>query len=203
MPVTDSIAEDQQNPAQLQDDCTGVGVCDKPTNTDPPAMPIVVPVRDTRDELIEETDETSIGTLPLGQSRRDLEFVIRRNAEQFHKLYPQIEVVQMNRGKSRPDPLYGETIFKKWRESVYMPAHFQLSPPEKLLRKYGLEVENVNIVTFSNRLLNRAKLKLRTGDRMKYLGITYEVVTMKLLDYFLNTQVPINSIAVIKQIAQR
>jgi len=156
-------------------------------------------------ELTEETDQTGkIGsTNPIGQSRRDMELVIRKNVEQFERLYPRIQYIQLNRAKSRPDPLYRERIFKKFNDPILVSAYFQLSPPEKLLRKFGIEVEATAIAVFSNRILNRKRLKVLTGDRVMYLGVTFEVITMKLLDYFLNTQVPINTVAILKQVAKR
>lgn len=152
---------------------------------------------------IEETDQSQYNIIPLGGSRRDLEFVIKTNYEQFVKIYPTVKVTKINRTESRPDSLYKELIYKTFDEYSYdLNIYFVFEPPLKLLKKFGIEEEHDALAVMSNRQLNNFKISLTTGDLIQYLGVDYEILTVKLVDYFGNTQVPLNTLATVRQLAK-
>jgi|WetSurSiteA1Bulk_404760.scaffolds.fasta_scaffold00002_63 hypothetical protein len=154
--------------------------------------------------LIEETDQTGIATVPFGGGRRDLEFIIRTNYEQFIKLFPRVSLYKLDREVSRPDPLYREKVHKTYSDiPIPVNAFFVFHPPDKLLKNFGIEVEHDALVVLNDRQLNLLDAKIVKGDLIEYLGINYETLVVKLVDYFLNTQVPLNSLAVVRQLAAR
>ena len=131
-----------------------------------------------------------------------LEFIIRTNAEQFNLLYPKLRFFALDRSRGH-DPLYGEQPKARFRDPVFVPTYVQIRPEEKMLKRFGIETEQEAICVWSCRLLNDIGIDPVTGDRVEYYGISYEVLTVKLTDAMLNTQVPINKLATLKQVAVR
>lgn len=152
---------------------------------------------------LEETEQAQREhPTPLAGGRRDLEWIIKVNAEQFWLLYPQLRFFQLDRAQGH-DPLYGEQPKARFVDPVKVPTYIQIHPQEKLLKRFGIESEQEAFAVWSCRILNDLGLDPVTGDRVEYYGITYEVLTTKLTDAMLNTQVPINKLATLKQIAVR
>jgi len=152
---------------------------------------------------IEETPQ-SVPTqdVPLAGGRQDLEFVITTNAEQFTYLYPALRFLPLDRTRDS-DPLYREKVKPVFLDPVTIPTYVELQPQLKLLKRFGIEEEQEAIAVWSCRHLNQYKLDPKTGDRLQYFNILFELLTVKLTDYFLSTQVPLNKVATLKQVAQR
>lgn len=152
---------------------------------------------------IETTDQISPGLVPLGTADRDLETVIELNAEQFTLLYPRLKYYSMSRNSTAVDTLYNEAIAKNFTDYVELPIFLVMSPQLKLLKKYGIEEEQEAIAVLNVRLSNANDIDPMTGDLIEFLGIRFEILNVKLTDYFANTQVPLNKVATLRQINAR
>jgi hypothetical protein len=150
------------------------------------------------------TEQVSPTSLPLADGRRDLEAVLKINEEQFHKLYPILRYYPLYRQEFWLDPLYNESKTKEfhYEKPILVPILVVVNPPLTLLRRYGIEEEQEVIAITCNRVNRKAGIDPTTGDRLQYYSITYEVLTSKYTDYFLNTQVPLNKVAVLRQISE-
>jgi hypothetical protein len=151
---------------------------------------------------IEITPQTQDNALPLGQSTRDLEYILTTNAEQFKRLYPELEFYPMNRTETYLDTTYGESKVKSFpfEKPILVPVYVIIGPQEKLLRKYGIEVSQEAVAIFNNRIDLELKIDPITGDRLKYYNITFEILHVKHTDYYSNTQVPLNKIVTLRNL---
>lgn len=154
--------------------------------------------------LIEDTPQTGFVVSPIGSSQRDVEAILSMNAESFRFLYPTIRFKQFDGSDTVKDPLYGEVVGAViYREPIQIPALVIPDPPMKLLKKYGLEVEQEAIAIMNCRLNEKAKVFPVERDRMEYYGIWWEILTVKYQDYFTNTQIPLNQLLTLKQANER
>ena len=152
---------------------------------------------------LEETEQAQKEHLtPLAGSRRDLEFIIRTNAESHWLIYPALRFFALDRARGH-DPLYGEQPKPSYNTAVLVPTYVQIQPQEKLLKRFGIQEEQEAIAVWSCRVLTDLGLDPVTGDRLEYYGTHYEVLTTKLTDVFTNTQCTINKVATLKQVAVR
>lgn len=169
--------------------------------------------------FIDRTEQTHELELPLGAHNADLELQIQLHAERMALHYPEVHYHVLNLTLTKVDDLYGEPIggaaTRGVSEPVYngikttkgdthglpieIPAMFVSGEQRKLLKAYGMESEHDALVVLSCRHCKERNLKPKTGDLIAYLGINYEVATVKFGDYFLNTQVPLSYVLVVKQ----
>lgn len=156
------------------------------------------------EDFVNETAQTNFAILPIGTSQRDVEALIRMNAEQFGVLYPKIAYRKLDRQETKVDDLYNESIGNPvYSRAVMVPALILHGVQEKLLKRYGIEVEHQAGCLFSNRVNEAADITPQTGDLVEYLGINFEILTVKHTDYVTNTQIPLNLIATMKQVSPR
>ncbi len=157
---------------------------------------------------LETTDQTGSydpclgGRGVIGSGRRDLESLINLNAEQFCILYPPVDVHERVQDGAQDD-LYQEDVRPTFKDPIAIPTFFTINPQKKLLKSFGIEEEQEAIAVWSNRLLNTSGLDPVTGDRVEYLGILFDVITVKFDAYHLSTQVPLNKVATLRQVASR
>ena len=86
--------------------------------------------------LVEDTEQTQLGILPIGTSQRDTEVILRMNAEQFHVLYPKVRYYKLDRIQTKVDDLYNESIgFPKYDDPKLIPTLIMPGPQMKLLKK--------------------------------------------------------------------
>jgi hypothetical protein len=149
--------------------------------------------------LVEDTPQTNFAVTPIGSSQRDVEVMLRMNAESFRLLYPALLYKQLDRVETKVDPLYKEAIgdpVHKAPKSV--PVLVIPDPPMKLLKKYGLETEQEAIAIMNCRLNDAAGIYPVTGDLIQYYDKWFEILTVKFEGYANNTQVPLNIILTLK-----
>lgn len=164
---------------------------------------------------VESTPQVGYASLPIGASARDLEFILRVNEEQFRVVCPEVEYFKLNRVETKVDDLYRESIgfpvhdgIPKYDgtitgNGIKVPVKFQHGEQKKLLKNYGIEEEHVAIAIFCNRINMGLGIEPKTGDLVRYLDVDYEIQTVKHIDYFAHTQVPLNLIATLMQASLR
>lgn len=137
---------------------------------------------------------------PIGSSIRDVEVIVKMNAEKFHIMFPPISYRKLSRTETVVDELYKESVGTAVHNTaIKVPALFIFGAQTKALHGYGIEEEHNAACLFSNRVNATIGIDPSTGDLLAYLGIYYEILTVKHVDYITNTQVPLNLIATIKQ----
>lgn len=153
---------------------------------------------------IETTPQVNPDALPFGSAARDVEYILTVNAEQFHRIYPEIKFFPMSRNPTQTvvDPLYNEAIRKEFNKMhpILVPVFVAIQPQLKLLKKYGIEEEQDAIAVFNNRIDKELSIDPITGDRIEYQAILFEILTAKHVDYFTNTQVPLNKICTLRNL---
>jgi len=161
---------------------------------------------------IESTDQVMPEGLPLGAGKKDLEHILRVNAESFKKLYPKIRYKKLDRVQTATTvhALYKESKRKVFADdtattvkSVLVPAFIVWQPQEKMLQRYGLEAHQGAIAVFCNRVNDELGIDPVTGDLVEYLGEEFEIMTVKLEDFLLNSQVALNKYAALKNLAKK
>ncbi len=149
--------------------------------------------------LVEDTPQTNFAVTPIGSSQRDVEAMLRMNAESFKLLYPDLLYRQLDRVETKVDSLYKEAIGNPvHKDPKSVPILVIPDPPQKLLKKYGLEEEVEAIAIMNCRLNDKAGIYPVTGDLIQYHDIWFEILTVKFEGYANNTQVPLNIICTIK-----
>lgn len=155
-------------------------------------------------DFIQDTPQTNYVITPIGTSQRDVEVLLKMNAEQFRILYPPVNYRQLDRTNTVVDDLYAESVGASvHKDPVLVPILLIFGDQRKLLKRYGIEEEHEAACLFSNRINAELSIEPSTGDLVEYLGINYEILTVKFTDYITNTQVPLNLIATIKQSSLR
>ncbi len=155
-------------------------------------------------EFIEDTPQTNFVITPIGTSQRDVEVLLKMNAEQFRLLYPAVNYRKLDRTNTKVDDLYKESVgFPIHKTAILVPTLIIYGDQKKLLKRYGIEEEHEAACVFSNRVNAEVGVEPSTGDLIEYLGIDYEILTVKFTDYITNTQVPLNLIATMKQSSLR
>lgn len=155
-------------------------------------------------EFIQDTPQTNFVITPIGTSQRDVEVLLKMNAEQFKLLYPAVNYRQLDRENTTVDDLYKESVgFPVHKTPVLVPILIIFGDQRKLLKRYGIEEEHEAACVFSNRINAELSIEPSTGDLVEYLGINYEILTVKFTDYITNTQVPLNLLATMKQSSLR
>lgn len=169
--------------------------------------------------FIDGTPQTHNLEGPLGAHNSDLELQIRLHAERMAFHYPRVRYFKLDKTLTKIDDLYGEPIgsaaTKGIAEPVYLgvattrggthgrpseiPVFFISGEQKKLLMAYGMESNHEALAVMSCRHCQEAGITPETGDLFEYLGIKYEVKTVKFGDYFLNTQVPLSYVATVQQ----
>lgn len=154
--------------------------------------------------LVEDTEQTQWGIVPIGTSQRDTEVILRMNAEQFRLLYPRVRYFKMDRVNTKVDPLYNESIgFPKYNDPILIPALIMPGPQMNLLKRYGIEEEQEAICVTNARLNAQANVYPHMGDLIEWAEVRWEILTVVFGDYMTNTQVPLNLVLTLKQAAQR
>lgn len=154
--------------------------------------------------LVEDTEQTQLGILPIGTSQRDTEVILRMNAEQFHVLYPKVRYYKLDRVQTKVDNLYNESIgFPKYDDPKLIPTLIMPGPQMNLLKKYGIEEEQEALAVMNARLNAESKIFPHTGDLLEWAEVQWEILTAIFNDYMTNTQVPLNLILTLKQAARR
>lgn len=147
----------------------------------------------------EETEQTQYGFLPLGHAKQDIEVQLQLNAEAFRLTCPEVQYIRLDRERTVVDELYNEyTGGPKYATPVLVPVMFQHNPPKNLLKKIGIEEEQDSLATFCVRINDELGIKPTTGDRLKYLDVDFEIISVKYTDYLQSSQVPMNLIATLK-----
>lgn len=158
---------------------------------------------------VEDTEQVAPEALPFGSSKKDLEHILRVNAESFRILYPRVKYFNMDREKTQAlvHPLYKESKRKVFagdvtsqKHPVEVPVLIVWQPEEKMLQRYGLEAHQGAMAVFCNRINEELGIDPVTGDLLEFLGKRFELMTVKIEDFFLNTQVALNKIATLKQL---
>ena len=155
-------------------------------------------------EFIQDTPQTDFVITPIGTSQRDVEVLLKMNSEQFKLLYPPVNYRQLDRTNTVVDDLYAESVGEPVHKTpVLVPLLIIFGDQRKLLKRYGIEEEHEAACVFSNRINAELNIEPSTGDLIEYLGINYEILTVKFTDYITNTQVPLNLLATMKQSSLR
>jgi len=162
-----------------------------------PAVPTILDYRQGDAGLAQ------IGTLPS-----DAQLYLDLDREQFIHMYPPLPYRQLDRTNTVVDGLYGEAGTPVFISPVQMPVLVMLEPPKKLLRRWGVENVQDGIALLSEGwMANHAPSGFRVtpGDRIDYFdgGSTFslELVTVKFVDYFGNTQIPLHRVCTLKNLA--
>jgi hypothetical protein len=154
--------------------------------------------------LVEDTEQTHWSLVTLGTAQRDVEVILRMNAEQFRLLYPKVRYYKLDRVQTKVDDLYKESIgFPTYAVPIEIPALIMPGPQMNLLKKYGIEEEQEAICVMNARLNDQAGIYPHTGDLMEWAEVRWETLTAVFGDYMTNTQVPLNLILTLKQAARR
>lgn len=149
--------------------------------------------------LVEDTPQTNFAVTPIGSSQRDVEVMLRMNAESFRLLYPPLLYRAFDREETKMDPLYKETIGNPiHKDPKSVPILVIPEPERKLLKKYGLEEEVEAIAIMNCRLNDLAGIVPVTHDLIQYHERWFEILTVKFEGYVNNTQVPMNIICTMK-----
>ncbi len=97
--------------------------------------------------------------------------------ESFRLYYP---VVKLHSLISNPsDTLYGEEKNKVYRTYTF-PAFIKLNPSEKILTKFGYDVNQDIFLAVPTSVLNTIGVQLKIGDLVEFNGYTYKLTTVKL-----------------------
>jgi len=154
--------------------------------------------------LVEDTEQTQWGILPIGTSQRDTEVILRMNAEQFRILYPRVRYYKLDRVQTKVDQLYKESIgFPEYESPKLIPTLIMPGPQLNLLKRYGIEEEQEAIAVMNARLNAQSQIFPHTGDLLEWAEVRWEILTAVFHDYMTNTQVPLNLILTLKQAARR
>jgi hypothetical protein len=147
----------------------------------------------------ENTEQSQFGFLPLGHAKQDIEVQLKLNAEAFRLTCPEVRYIRLDRETTVVDSLYKEYVGgPKWAEPVLVPVVFQHNPAKNLLKKIGIEEEQDGIATFCVRICDELGIKPTTGDRIEYLDVPFEILSVKYIDYLQGSQVPLNLVATLK-----
>lgn len=124
---------------------------------------------------------------------KDLTFIKARNSELFLRGMPNLTVEKLDKNASQSDDaddLYGESRVRAWSAPVTIRAFAQIDPEEDLLTRFGIQQKRDVVFWLSQQLLDEVSLTVETGDRIKYDGIYYEVMSVHRSDFHVNYQDP-------------
>lgn len=136
---------------------------------------------------------------PLGKEIPDLATVRDFVQEFSERSFPTIKYKVLSTDVP-VDELYRETLVKDWPTEVDMPIYFRVNPSERVLARFGIESVQDAIAVIDNATLVLHGIDPKVGDRISYFGITYEVLTIKHTDYWINSQYPISRVLTLKNI---
>ena len=173
---------------------------------------------------------TDYGTAHIAVQQSETDLVKDLDRESFIRNYPPLAYFSLDKKATQIDRLYRETRNPSYRAPVLIPIFIQLEPPKRLLKKYGLEVEQEAIGLISQGWLDRHAQDLtpKTGDRIGYFdrpyaddvsqpnglsdnvvihelqprtpNFSFEVLTVKFCDLFGNSQRPLHLITTLKNL---
>lgn len=185
----------------------------------PSAPPLIVSFVGTDDQT---------GQIAVQQPEIDL--VKDLDRESFIRNYPPLAYFELDKKATVIDPLYRETRSPAYKQPISIPIFIMLEPSKRLLKRFGLEVEQQAIGLVSQGWLDRhaPSLQIKAGDRIGYFdsmyvdnfpspqgladasvvhepqsrtpNFSFEVLTSKWCDYFANTQSPIHKILTLKNL---
>jgi len=165
----------------------------------------------TNREFFDRTAQVHDVNLPMGASSVDVELAIRLHAERIQILCPAIRYFRLDKDRTKVDPDYDDSSKPAWDglpdpttgkvvgRAILVPVEVHFDPPQKLLRRYGIEIQHQALLVMSCRILDELKVEPKTGDRWELLGTFYEANTVKFVDYILQTQIPLSCIATVEQ----
>jgi hypothetical protein len=173
---------------------------------------------------------TDYGTAHIAVQQSETDLVKDLDRESFIRNYPPLAYFSLDKKATQIDPLYRETRNPSYKAPVLIPIFIQLEPSKRLLKKFGLEVEQEAIGLLSQGWLDRhaKELKVKTGDRIGYFdrpyvddvsqpsgisdeviihelqprtpNFSFEVLTVKFCDYWASSQRPIHIITTLKNL---
>lgn len=169
-------------------------------------------------EDVEQVDWTA---MPIGASKEDLETELALNEELFSSTFPRVKYFAWRRDLTEKDELYGEWVGgpvhdgievtdqntgapKTFGDYLLVPVKIDFGTQRHLLKTYGIEMEHLEAVAvFCNRISSQLGITPKTGDLIEFLGVSYEILTSKPLDFFLSSQVALNTACAIKPLMER
>jgi hypothetical protein len=150
--------------------------------------------------LINPYVETEISTMWI--SSAEIALVQQMDREGFIRNFPPVMVTQIDRINSEIDPLYLEASRLVYLDPVSVCMRVEVAPGKWFLKKYGIETVQDAVGILSNSwMTNYANgITLTPGDLINFLGSDFEVLTSKLIDFFVNTQVSLHTLLTLKNL---
>lgn len=185
----------------------------------PASPPLVVSYRGTDD-----------GTAQVAVQVVEVDLVKDLDRESFIRQYPPLAFFELDDATTPVDTLYRETRAPVFKTPIPIPIFIKPDPPKRLLKRFGLEVEQAAIGLISYGWLERhaPTLQIKTGDRIGYYdqsftgsvpmsggradkvithegtprtpNYSFEVIEDMAADYFANTQIPLHLLLVLKNL---
>lgn len=160
----------------------------------------------------------------------EVDLVKDLDRESFIRQYPPLAFFELDDATTPVDTLYRETRAPVFKQPIPIPIFIKPDPPKRLLKRFGLEVEQAAIGLVSVGWLERhaPALQMKTGDRIGYYdqqftgsfpqpggrpdkvvvhegtprtpNYSFEVLEDMFTDYFANTQIPLHLLLILKNL---
>ena len=194
---------------------------------------VIIPVevlQPTRPPLMLSYRGTDDQTAMIAVQTYEVDLAKDLDRESFIRLYPSLLYYELDKTSTVVDTLYRETRQPVYKAPVPCPIYVVPEPPKKLLKRFGLEVEQEGLALVSAGWLERhaPDLQMKTGDRIGYYNNEYtgsfnrpggqsdkivvhepeprvpnfswEILTTKWGDYWGNTQIPLHKVLTLKNL---